>query len=82
MFGICGFCSRVGSLIAPQIVAATELVNPSMPMFLLGGCLIIGGCFVFLLPETLRIQIPNTMRDVEELWGATEKDKGENQVIR
>lgn len=68
-FGICGFCSRVGSLIAPQIIRITEIVNPGYPMFVLGGLLSVAGGLMFVLPETLKIQIPNTMQDVEELWG-------------
>lgn len=74
-FGICGFWSRVGSLIAPQIVAATEVINPALPMFLLGGLFMISGGTMFLLPETLKIQIPNTMQDVEDLWGKEKKNK-------
>lgn len=74
-FGICGFWSRVGSLIAPQIVSATEVVTPALPMFLLGGLLAFSGALMFLLPETLKIQIPNTMEDVEELWGKEQRRK-------
>lgn len=73
-FGYCGFWSRVGSLIAPQIVSWTELVNPALPMFLLGSLLAVSGALMFLLPETLRIQMPNTIQDVESLWGK-EKNK-------
>lgn len=73
-FGICGFWSRVGSLIAPQIIRITEVVNPGFPMFLLGGLLICAGGLMFILPDTLKIQIPNTMQDVEDLWGK-KKDK-------
>lgn len=76
-FGICGFCSRVGSLLAPQIIAITEVVNPALPMFLLGGILALAGGLMFILPETLKIQIPNTMDDVEELWGKGRKREKE-----
>lgn len=68
-FGYCGFWSRVGSLIAPQIVSWTELVTPALPMFLLGGLLAVSGTLMFLLPETLSIQMPNTIQDIDELWG-------------
>lgn len=54
-------------------MSVTELVNPSLPMFLLGGLLIFSGSLMFLLPETLKIQIPNTMQDVEDLWGKRKK---------
>lgn len=79
-FGICGFWSRVGSLIAPQIIAITEVVNPALPMFLLGGILVFSGSLMFLLPETLKIQIPNTMEDVELLWGKDRKRDKEEGV--
>lgn len=77
VFGMAGFSSRVGSLLAPLIVAATELVNPAMPMFLLGGLLVLAGSLLFWLPDTLTIQIPNTMQDVEDLWGKTKKNNRE-----
>lgn len=80
-FGICGFWSRVGSLIAPQIIRAMEVVNPGLPMFLIGGLLTCAGGLMFILPETLRIQIPNTMQDVEDLWG-TKSRKGRQEELR
>lgn len=73
-FGICGFWSRVGSLIAPQIIALTEVVNPGLVMIVLAAVLACAGGLMFLLPETLKIQIPNTMQDVEELWGKGKKN--------
>lgn len=78
VFGFCGFCSRVGSLIAPQIVSWTELVNPGLPMFLLSGLVILAGSLMFILPETLKIQIPNTIQDVQELWGGRKKERKRN----
>lgn len=78
-FGFCGFGSRVGSLIAPQIVSWTEIVNPALPMFLLGGLLGVSGGLMFLLPETLKIQIVNTIQDVDELWG---KEKKKSKVSK
>lgn len=74
-FGICGFCSRVGSLIAPQIIALTEVVNAGLPMVLIGAILVVAGALMFILPETLKIQIPNTMQDVEDLWGKKSRAK-------
>lgn len=74
-FGFCGFWSRVGSLIAPQIVSWTELVNPGLPMFLLGGLLVVSGSLMFLLPETLGVQMLNNMQDVEDVWGKKNKVK-------
>lgn len=76
-FGYCGFWSRVGSLIAPQIVSWAELVNPALPMVLLGGLLCVSGALMFKLPETLAIQMPNTIKDVDDLWG--EKDNKAKQ---
>lgn len=75
-FGYCGFWSRVGSLMAPQIIALAEVVNPELPMFLLGGLLVVSGALLFLLPETLKIQIVNTIQDVDDLWG----EKGSKSI--
>lgn len=68
-FGYCGIWSRMGSLIAPQLVAWMEVVGASVPMISLGALLGVSGVLMLLLPETLDIQMPNTMQDVEELWG-------------
>lgn len=76
-FGYCGFWSRVGSLIAPQIVSWTELVNPAFPMFLMGALLALSGGLLFLLPETLKVEMLNTVQDVDDLWGKN-KNKSES----
>lgn len=75
VFGFCGFWSRVGSLIAPQILSWAEMVNPMLPLYLLGALLVIVGPLIFLLPETMKIQIPNTVEDVNKLWVGGERRK-------
>lgn len=67
---------------APQIIAATEVINPGLPMFLLGALLAIAGGLMFLLPETLKIQIPNTMQDIEDLWGKKGKERDKEQCYK
>lgn len=50
------------------------MVTPALPMFLLGGLLGASGALMFLLPETLSIQMPNTIQDIDELWGNKKKE--------
>jgi len=67
--GLCGFFARVGSLMAPQIILLGEKTHPLVPMAIMSVALFIGGTATFSVPETLNKKLPNTLKEVDRMWG-------------
>ncbi|XP_053376201.1 organic cation transporter protein-like [Mercenaria mercenaria] len=64
--GSCAFWTRVGGVIAPQIIVLDHFSNKSMPLILFGLVTLIGGFLTILLPETLGRKLPDNIDDVEQ----------------
>lgn len=59
--------ARVGSMMAP-FVATLNSVSPCLPPVIFGVMPLAAGMLVFMLPETLHRELPDTIAEVET-WG-------------
>ena len=82
--GSCAFFSRIGSLLAPQLLLASRHLhadNPQLVTFLtFGGCSILAGLLTFLLPETQSKNLPDTVRESNELSSVDEEGRDPHEV--
>lgn len=53
LFLSCIFCSQV---------------FPALPSMVYAGAAVLAACFAWFLPETLNVELPDTINDVEEKW--------------
>uniref|UniRef100_A0A8C6UJK5 Solute carrier family 22 member 6 n=1 Tax=Neogobius melanostomus TaxID=47308 RepID=A0A8C6UJK5_9GOBI len=65
--GLVSTMARVGSMAAPAVLILDEVL-PSLPSLVYGGAAIIATGFACFLPETLNINLPDTIDDVEDKW--------------
>ncbi|XP_044756717.1 organic cation transporter protein-like [Coccinella septempunctata] len=72
--GLCSVCSRVGSMLAPLVIALHDTA-PFLPLLLLSVFNILLTCLVLLLPETEGKVLPEVIDDLEENGG---EGKGKN----
>lgn len=63
-FGLGAIVSRIGGLMAP-LVNMLAAYHPSTPTVLFGSLSIIGGSLGFLLPETRRRELPESVQEAE-----------------
>ncbi|XP_057297782.1 solute carrier family 22 member 15-like [Hydractinia symbiolongicarpus] len=65
-FGACIMTGRLGSLLAPQLVAVGTYTSADIPV-LVSGIFLFSGAFIlyFFLPETSNIPTPDKVEDVE-----------------
>lgn len=70
--GICGVLSRVGSLLAPQVLLLREMYHPMVTMSLMAAFLFFCGTIIFAVPETVNRELPNDLGDVKKVWGKKE----------
>ncbi|XP_046546413.1 organic cation transporter protein-like [Haliotis rubra] len=73
--GISSVLCRVGSISSPYIndltMHITGRYSQILPMLVFGGVSFIAGLLVLLLPETLNADLPETIKDAEELGTTT-----------
>ncbi|XP_048514701.1 solute carrier family 22 member 21-like isoform X2 [Athalia rosae] len=60
LLGLCSMTARVGSMVAPQMPLLANLM-PSLPLLLFGGTSIIAGGLSLGFPETMGIELPETV---------------------
>lgn len=65
--GSCAFWTRVGGVVAPQILFLNEFGTKALPLILFGVTTALGGILTLLLPETLGSKLPDSISDVEQL---------------
>lgn len=65
--GSCAVWSRIGGMVAPQFLLIDEYVGKATPFIVFGVLAIIGGGLTLLLPETLNVPLPDTVKDVKNL---------------
>ncbi|XP_049327123.1 solute carrier family 22 member 7a [Astyanax mexicanus] len=63
--GYTSFMGRLGGSLAPLLIMLDD-VWISAPSLVFSIAAVISGCVAFLLPETLRVRLPETIQDVEE----------------
>ncbi|OWF41580.1 solute carrier family 22 member 3-like [Mizuhopecten yessoensis] len=67
--GCCFFLTRVGGLLAPQILLLGDYTHKSVPIIAFGVLGVIGGVLTLLLPETLGRKLPDSIQDAENMRG-------------
>ncbi|XP_076835582.1 solute carrier family 22 member 6 isoform X2 [Brachyhypopomus gauderio] len=60
--------ARFGAMVAPMVLLLVE-VKVWLPGLIFGGVPILSGIFAYFLPETLNINLPDTIQDAED-WGS------------
>ncbi|XP_033747268.1 solute carrier family 22 member 3-like [Pecten maximus] len=79
--GCCFFLTRVGGLLAPQILLLGDYTHKSVPIIAFGVLAVIGGFASLILPETLGRKLPDTIEEAENMKGKqilTYQDDAEN----
>lgn len=67
--GACSFWSRVGGTIAPFTLLLDSYVGKATPFIVFGGLAIVAGGLSLLIPETLNVPLPDTVRDLKGVHG-------------
>ncbi|XP_037605645.1 solute carrier family 22 member 6-A isoform X1 [Sebastes umbrosus] len=65
--GFVSTMARVGSMAAPAVLILDEVL-PALPSVVYGGAAVLASGFACFLPETLDVELPDTIEDVEEKW--------------
>ncbi|XP_056910354.1 solute carrier family 22 member 6 [Takifugu flavidus] len=65
--GFVSTMARTGSMAAPAVLILDE-VFPALPSIVYGGAAVLAGFFACFLPETLNVELPDTINDVEDKW--------------
>jgi len=60
--GLCSTSARIGGLLAPTIASLAEK-DPLLPFLIMGCCCCLGGLATFLLPETCKQSLPDTVEE-------------------
>nr|XP_039250260.1 solute carrier family 22 member 4-like [Styela clava] len=59
--------ARVGAIAAPYLIFAGESVSRYIPYLVMGGFSVMAGLSTLLLPETLKVPLPETLKDSVDL---------------
>lgn len=62
--GLGSIVSRVGGLVSP-VLNMLAIYHQSIPTIVLSSLLMISGALCFLLPETMRKELPDTVNEAE-----------------
>ncbi|XP_069750376.1 solute carrier family 22 member 6-A-like [Narcine bancroftii] len=75
--GLVNTMARIGAMVSPVIRLTSDHL-PFLPMVIYGSVAVISGASAFCLPETLNIQLPDTIEDVESRGrqGKVQKNDG------
>lgn len=63
--GACAFWTRVGGVVAPQLIVLGTEGRKSLPLIIFGVVTMVGGFLTIPLPETLGTKLPDNIDDVE-----------------
>ena len=71
LLGTCSMAARLGGFLAPYVASLgstshTETGSP-LPLLILGVSTLVGGSTALLLPETMGEELPQTVKEAEQL---------------
>ncbi|KAJ9576879.1 hypothetical protein L9F63_006550 [Diploptera punctata] len=66
LLGSCSMVARLGAITAPQWQVLNNLIE-GLPFYIFSFTSITSGGLIFLLPETLKLSLPDTIEDAEKL---------------
>lgn len=66
LFSVCTTVGRIGTILAPQAPLLADVAK-SLPMIVFGSVALIAGILTLLLPETLKIDLPNTIAEASQM---------------
>ncbi|XP_058483460.1 solute carrier family 22 member 6 [Solea solea] len=78
--GWASMMARVGSMVAPMVLLAGDLV-PWLPGLIYGGAPVLSGVAAIFLPETLGSPLPDTIQDVEDRGSGRRPKKLSKETI-
>ncbi|XP_078604007.1 organic cation transporter protein-like [Branchiostoma floridae x Branchiostoma japonicum] len=78
--GVSTASSRIGCISAPFVTLLGDVWLP-LPMVTFGVAACAGGLAVFLLQETLRVPLPETIEDVENLGRKSQRDDDDDNSV-
>ncbi|XP_078603971.1 organic cation transporter protein-like [Branchiostoma floridae x Branchiostoma japonicum] len=78
--GVATAFSRIGSILSPFVTLLGDVWLP-LPMVTFGVAACAGGLAVFLLQETLRVPLPETIEDVENLGRKSQTDDDDDNSM-
>lgn len=77
--GACSAVARVGTMVAPYVAKSADLVDgvtgKVIPMTLFGFLMFLAGLLTLYLPETLKRDLPQTIKDMDEFRKHGKKKK-------
>ncbi|XP_058838024.1 organic cation transporter protein-like [Topomyia yanbarensis] len=79
LLSVCSMFGRIGSMIAPQTPLLAKLWSP-LPMVIFGGMGITSGLAILQFPETLNIQLPNTVQEAMSMNTDDRNNKDRDQL--
>lgn len=71
----CLIGTRVGSSMAPFLLELRTYLTDAVPMGTLAGVAALGSALMLLLPETLRVSLPDTIRESKQLGDSKRMEK-------
>ncbi|XP_036975548.1 solute carrier family 22 member 5-like [Acanthopagrus latus] len=74
--GCCSMAARIGTIISPFIVYMRQYYK-ALPYILMGSLAISGAFLCFLLPETFRKPLPETLPQMQQICGRRRKQEKE-----
>ena len=75
--GSCAFWTRVGGVIAPQLLFLDKFGSKGLPLIMFGVVVLVGGLLTIMLPETLGRKLPDTIDDAEHFGSHSSMENGE-----
>lgn len=73
--GACSFWSRVGGVVAPQVLLLGQITVSYLPVIVFGSLSLLGAFLTILLPETKGSKLPDTISEAEEMAEDCDKEE-------
>ena len=66
------FWTRVGGIVAPQLSLLSKVTHDYVQFIIFGSCVLLSGVLVLFLPETLNMELAETIEEAETSKKATD----------